>query len=107
MNDIVQTLEQDGEALLTWIETDVKAVAAKVGAEVLSDLRGFLDSELGLLVEAGVDIATGIPVDVLLTKVLNAAGAAGKVELTKLPDEILNAAVSVFVAGKTVAPATT
>ena len=99
--DIINTLESDATAVVNFLETGASAIAKAIGGTLLGDLEQLLEQELQLLVTAGLDLATGLPVDTLLTNVLNAAGAAGKQAITQIPNVALNAAVSVFAAVKT------
>jgi len=100
VSTILDAIETDVEEAVTWLESAATAIAKAITGPVLADLEALLEQELGILVTAGLDVATGIPVGTLMTNVLDAAGAAGKQAVIQIAPVALNAAVSTFAATK-------
>ena len=105
------TLAADIAAVEAWASSEVAAFSsgfsaflATVEPEVANDASVLIQGVITLFVNAGVDIATGLPVGTLLTSVLNLAESAGKTAVTQMAPAALNAIAAIHLASAPVTP---
>ena len=110
------TFQADIQAVENWASAEVAAFSsgftsfiATIEPTLANDASVLIQGTITLFVNAGVDIATGLPVGTLLTTVLNLAEAAGKAAITQIAPAALTAIASIHLAGAiaTQAPANT
>lgn len=111
MTTIWARLEADFAADEAWVTTELNSFGAGVSAffktiepQVAEDASQAFDTVLSILVTAGVDVVTGLPVGNLITSVLNVLSGAGKTAATQIAPAALNAIAAIKIGALT--PAT-